>query len=55
MSILNRITSFDGTRDALKPLDRVDNVKQASGEFRKRMLAGPKVRYYQSFELVRVP
>lgn len=55
MSILNRITSFDGTRDALKPLDRVDNVKQASGDFRKRMLAGPKVRYYQSFELVRVP
>ncbi|AXQ30008.1 hypothetical protein D0B54_15590 [Solimonas sp. K1W22B-7] len=55
MSILTRITHFDGTRDAKRPLERVDNVKQAAGDFRKQMLASPKVRYYQSFELVRVP
>jgi len=55
MSILTRLTHFDGTRDSLRPLQRVDNVKQASLDFRRDMLAGPQVRYYQSFELVRVP
>ena len=55
MSILSRLNHFDGTRQSLRPLERVDNVKQASLDFRRDMLAKPQVRYYQSFELVRVP
>lgn len=49
------ISHFDGTRDALRPMDRVDNVRQAGVAFRREMLAKPQVVYYQSFELVRVP
>jgi len=55
MRLLTRLDHFDGTRDALRPLVRVDNVKHAAQDFRRDMLAKPKVRYYQSFELVRVP
>ena len=54
-SILRRITHFDGTRTAARPLDRVAVVKRAAQEFRRDMLAGTPVRYYASFELIRVP
>lgn len=53
--IIQKISHFDGTRDAARPLARVDNVKQAAKDFRRDMLARGKVLYYQSFELVRVP
>ena len=46
---------FDGTRDARRPMVRVDNVREAAKDFRRDMLAKPKVRFYKSFELVRVP
>ncbi len=55
MSIFQRISHFDGTRDALRPLQRVDNVREAAKDFRRDMLAKPKVCFYRSFELVRVP
>ncbi len=55
MSIIRRLTPFDGTRDALKPLQRIDNIREAAKDFRHTMLSGPQVRYYQSMELVRVP
>lgn len=55
MSIFQRISHFDGTRDALRPMQRVDNVREAAKDFRRDMLARPKVRFYKSFELVRVP
>lgn len=55
MTIIRRITHFDGTRAALKPLQRVDNVRSAAQDFRKEMLAGKPVPYYRSMELVRVP
>ena len=53
--VIRRITHFDGTRAAAKPLERVANVKAAAQDFRRDLLAGQKVRYYESFELVRVP
>ncbi|MEL0028041.1 MAG: hypothetical protein VW625_05160 [Perlucidibaca sp.] len=55
MSIFHRIHHFDRARDALRPMQRVDDVREASRDFRRDMLARPKVRYYQTFELVRVP
>ncbi len=55
MSIVQPISHFEATRNAARPTDRVENVRQAATDFRRDMLAGPKVRYYQSFELVRVP
>jgi hypothetical protein len=55
MSILRRSTHFDGTRDALRPLVRLDNIREAAKDFRRDMLAQSKVLYYESFELVRVP
>ncbi|MGH8630322.1 MAG: hypothetical protein ACREU7_06110, partial [Burkholderiales bacterium] len=55
MSLFQRLTPFDGTREALRPMVCVDNVRQAAQDFRREMLKKPRVRYYQSFELVRVP
>lgn len=55
MSIFTPIRHFDGTRDAIRPLERVENVREASKDFRKTMLAKPKVRFYKTIELVRVP
>jgi hypothetical protein len=55
MTILRRSTHFDGTRDHLQPLARLDNIRQAAKDFRRDLLAQSKVLYYQSFELVRVP
>jgi hypothetical protein len=55
MSLITPLNHFHGTRDARRPMERVDNVKQAAQDFRRDMLARPKVRYYQSFELVRIP
>ena len=49
------IHHFDGTRDALRPMDCVDNVREAGKDFRADMLKRPQVRFYKSFELVRVP
>lgn len=55
MSLFQTIHHFDGTRDSLRPMERVDNVREAAKDFRKTMLGKPKVRFYKSFELVRVP
>ncbi len=55
MSILQRITHFDGTRDAARPMARVDNVKHAAQDFRREMLDKPRVLFYKTLELVRVP
>ncbi len=55
MSEFSTITHFAGTRSSLRPMERVDNVRQAAQDFRRDMLARPQVRFYKSFELVRVP
>lgn len=53
--MFTRISHFDGTRDALRPMQRVDNVREAAKDFRRDMLANPQVLFYKTFELVRVP
>lgn len=49
-----QITHFDGARAALGQQTRVEDTRAASAEFRKQMLAGPKVRYFESFDLIKV-
>ncbi len=55
MSILRRLTHFDGARVAARPLDRIENVRAAAQDLRRALLAGRPVPYYRSMELVRVP
>lgn len=55
MSILTPFSHFVNVRQSLNPKQRVEDVRAAALEFRKTMLAKPKVSYYQSFELIRVP
>lgn len=46
---------LDGTRESLSPRDRLHAIKRQARIFREQMLAGPRVVYYKSFDLVRVP
>lgn len=55
MSHITKITDFDGSRRALGQMARVEDTRAAAEAFRRRMLAGPKAKYYESFDLVRVP
>ena len=55
MTKFTQIKHFQGTRDALGQQARVESVRAAAELFRKDMLLGPKVKYYESFDLVRVP
>ncbi len=55
MSILTKAAHFDGTRDPLKPLARLDNIREAAKDFRRDLLAQAPTLFYQSLELVRVP
>ncbi|WP_420426674.1 hypothetical protein [Algiphilus sp.] len=49
------IKHFDDTRRAAGQQARVEDTRAAAEAFRKALLAGPKVRYFQSFDLVTVP
>ena len=55
MSSFKAIKHFDDSRKAAGQQARVEDTRAAAEAFRKEMLAGPKLRYYQSFDLVRVP
>jgi hypothetical protein len=55
MTVLTKAGHFDGTRDPLQPLARLDNIRRAARDFRRDLLAQSKVLYYRSLELVRVP
>lgn len=55
MTTFKQITDFDGSREAHGQQSRVEDTRAAAGDFRKAMLAGPKARYFRSFDLVRVP
>ncbi len=55
MSHFTKITHFEGCRSALGQMARVENTRTAAEEFRKYMLAGPKVKYHESFDLVKLP
>lgn len=50
-----QITHFHGSRSAPGQQARVEDTRAAAEAFRKYMLGGPKVRYFQSFDLVCVP
>lgn len=49
------ITHFHGSRNAKGQQARVEDTRAAAQAFRKHMLAGPKVRYFRSFDLVCIP
>lgn len=55
MAIITPFHHFASTRDALRPLERVDNIKEAAKDFRRTMLAKPKTLFYKTYELIRVP
>ncbi len=55
MSHIRQIASFEGCRRVLGQMQRVEDTRAAAQDFRGEMLAGPKVRYFESFDLVRVP
>ena len=55
MGLIRTSTHFSGTRKSLRPLARIDNVREAAKDFRRDLLKQSKVTYYRSFELVRVP
>ncbi len=55
MSHIQPITTFQGARDVPGPQDRVENTRAAARAFHDEMSRGPKVRYYESFDLVKVP
>jgi hypothetical protein len=46
------ITCFDGTRGAWGQQARVEDTRAAAQDFRRRTLAGPTVRYFESFDLI---
>ena len=54
MATFKAIKNFDGIRDAQGQMERVENARAAGTAFNKEMLAGPKVKYFQSFDLVKV-
>ncbi|MGH8506827.1 MAG: hypothetical protein ACRETM_12810, partial [Stenotrophobium sp.] len=55
MSIIRKSSHFAGTRQSLRPMERVANVREAAKDFRRDLLKQAKVTYYRSFELIRVP
>lgn len=52
MSDYAAITTFEGSRKALGQQARVEDTRGAAQDFREQMLAGPKVRYFESFDLI---
>lgn len=55
MSIIRSSRYFAETRKSMRPMERVDNVREAAKDFRRDLLKQSQVTYYRSFELVRVP
>jgi len=55
MTQFTPIRHFDNARKAAGQQTRVEDTRAAAETFRGEMLAGPKVRYFQSFDLVTVP
>lgn len=55
MHTFTPIKHFDDSRKAKGQQARVEDTRSAATAFRQDMLAGPKVRYFKSFDLVRVP
>lgn len=49
------IKDFIGSRSLPAPVDRLEDVRKRAKRFREKMLSGPQVIYYRSFDLIRVP
>lgn len=52
---LERVTTFDGARASSVPTTRLEEVRRRAETFRKETLERPRVRFFKSCELVRVP
>ncbi|WP_051270650.1 hypothetical protein [Pseudomonas vranovensis] len=55
MSAFEPIRHFDNARSAAGQQARVEDTRIAAARFRDDMLRGPKARYFESFDLVKVP
>ncbi|CAM5486047.1 hypothetical protein [Rhodanobacter lindaniclasticus] len=51
---MHPITHFDGCRNAPGQQARVEDTRAAALDFRRHMLAGPRVRYFESFDLIKL-
>lgn len=49
------VHDFDGARAALRPAERLAEVRRRAENFRARLLAQDNVRYYRSIDLVAAP
>jgi len=49
------ITHFHGARQAVLPVTRLEQVRAAAEQFRRDMLQGAQVRFFQSVDLIKVP
>ncbi len=49
------LNHFDGARDAASPTKRLDAIRGRAQDLRDELLAGPKVLFYETFDLIRVP
>ena len=54
MTQFTPIKHFDDTRDAPGQQTRVENTRAAAADFREQMLKGPKVRYFESFDRIKL-
>ena len=52
---LSEIRAFRGARESSSPTHRLDRVRGAATDLRSQLLEGPKVLYYETFDLIRVP
>lgn len=50
-----KLSHFEGSRAAARPMQRVADIKAAAHTFRRDFAATGTVTFYKSFELVRVP
>ncbi|AXR62641.1 hypothetical protein [Leptospira mayottensis] len=54
-SSIRSINDFLGARDLPHPVDRLEDVRRRARKFREKMLSGPQVIFYRSYDLIRVP
>ena len=54
MGHYTQVRHFEGSRKASGQQARVEDTRAAAGDFRKAMLVGPKVRYFESFDLIKI-
>ncbi|WP_061235393.1 hypothetical protein [Leptospira weilii] len=54
-SSIRSINDFLGSRDLPHPVDRLEDVRRRARKFREKMLSGPQVIFYRSYDLIRVP